>query len=123
MSTKTGFLVVDSLTTSMSKVVVGDNPNVGGKMQIDLDEVVDQYYAAHAKQCKASGLKASTNKAQAKVVLADVIAKLQAMGITLPVILRFVGSILMMISQGTPAAAIVASVLTELGGLVKPTPA
>ena len=87
-------------------------------MNIDLNAVVDEMAASHA-QAHAAGT-AHVNAAQAKASLADIIAKLKAAGITLPVILQFLGPILTMLFAGTPAASIIAAILAALGKVATP---
>ncbi len=90
-------------------------------MQIDLDQVVDEYAAAHAKQCRASGVAPGTvNATSAKATLADVIAKLRASGVNLGSILQLLGPILTLIFAGTPVASIIAAILALLNGVTPP---
>jgi ABC-type phosphate/phosphonate transport system permease subunit len=79
-------------------------------MILDLDEVVD-----HACQAHAQATGAAIDVPQTRSTFADIIARLRAAGITLPVILQYLGPILQMILAGTPAGAIVTAILAFLG--------
>lgn len=81
-------------------------------MQLNLDEVVDEYAAAH----KHANVSSTVNAAQAKVTVADIITKLRAHGITLSSILAVLGPIVSMVFAGTPAGAVINSILALLQG-------
>ncbi len=88
-------------------------------MKIDLDEVVDEYAAAHAVHARAAGVPTVT-PVSAKASLADIIAKLKASGVSLGKILQLLGPILSMIFAGTPEGSIIAAILALLGGVTTP---
>jgi len=69
-------------------------------------------------------LMASTNEGSVRSVLADLLAKLKALGVNIPwsKLLQVLLTVLPMILSGQPISAIIAAVLALLGIAQPPTP-
>ena len=85
-------------------------------MQLNLDQVVDEHIAAHAKLAPHVAAGPKIDRAATLAKLQDILAQLQAKGITLLSVLQFVKPILEAITAGTPSGAIVSGILALLGG-------
>lgn len=86
---------------------------------INLDDVVDEYLADHAKHTRGPAVDGQ----KARATFADVVARLRAMGVTLPVILSVVSKILAMIPGGATASAIIAAIMPFIPTPPTPAPA
>ncbi len=89
-------------------------------MNFTLEEIVDDHLKSLGKLPHASGM--VTDRAAVLGKLSDIITQLKAKGITLSKILTVLGPILTMVTAGTPAGAIITSILSLLGGVAPTLP-